>query len=355
MTPLLPADALLAVLAAAFLHASWNAIAKGGAGRHAFTGPFLISLGGAVWALPVLVVTGLPDPGSYPWIGASALIHVVYFGLIGLAYRYADYSAVYPLIRGGAPLFTTIFAAVFLGETLGFTASAGVALLCAGILGLGLDGVRRGSLDRRSLLVAAATASMIVLYTLVDGLGARASGNAAAYIVTLTLATLVPLVPVFAAIGGRPLLASLQPGWKQALLGGGDGEPVLRDRPVGDDEGSDRPRRRGAGNLGAVRDLDRRPCPEGAVRAARWVAAGIIVDRADADAGRVDFRHSGPCRMKKAPGCSPRPLRSSTIGDPTIATVLPAGAGADHEVVVGVLGHLEPEIFLVPEARESLR
>lgn len=277
MTPLLPADALLAVLAAAFLHASWNAIAKGGAGRHALTGPFLISLGGAVWALPVLVVTGLPDPGSYPWIGASALIHVVYFGLIGLAYRYADYSAVYPLIRGGAPLFTTIFAAVFLGETLGFTASAGVALLCGGILGLGLDGMRRGSLDRRSLLVAAATASMIVLYTLVDGLGARASGNAAAYIVTLTLATLVPLVPVFAAIGGRPLLASLQPGWKQALLGGamanlsyGIALWAMTKAPIG--------------LVGAVREtsvlfatliaalvLKERFGP------ARWVAAGIIV------------------------------------------------------------------------------
>jgi drug/metabolite transporter (DMT)-like permease len=221
MPPSLPADALLAVLFAAFLHASWNAIAKGGPGRPALAGPFLISLGGAVWALPLLAVTGLPSLASYPWIVASALIHVVYFGLIGLAYRFADYSAVYPLIRGGAPLFTTAIAAVFLGERLGFVASIGVAVLCAGILGLGMDGVRRGSLDRRSLLVAAATATTIILYTLVDGLGARASGNAAAYILTLTLATLVPLVPVFLLIGGRSLLAAIRPSWRQGLLGGG--------------------------------------------------------------------------------------------------------------------------------------
>jgi drug/metabolite transporter (DMT)-like permease len=221
MSPSLPADVLAAVLLAAFLHAGWNAIAKGGGGRHPLTGPFLIGLGGSVWALPLLSVTGLPDPASYPWIAASALIHVVYFGLIGLAYRFADYSAIYPLIRGGAPLFTAILAAAFLGETLGTAASAGVALLCAGILGLGLDAMRRGSLDGRSLLVAAATASTIVLYTLVDGLGARASGNAAAYILSLTLATLVPLVPAFTLIGGRPLLASLLPAWRQALWGGG--------------------------------------------------------------------------------------------------------------------------------------
>jgi drug/metabolite transporter (DMT)-like permease len=221
MAPALPTDALLAVLMAAFLHASWNAIAKGGAGRHALTGPFLISVGGAVWALPLLALTGLPDPASYPWLVASAVIHVAYFGLIGLAYRFADYSAIYPLIRGGAPLFTTIVAAVWLGETLGAVATLGVAVLCAGILGLGMDAMRRGHLDGRSLLVAAATAATIVLYTLVDGLGARASGNAAAYILALTLATLVPLAPVFMLIGGRPLLAAARPAWRQALVGGG--------------------------------------------------------------------------------------------------------------------------------------
>src|SRR4051794_19905037 len=178
MTPALPADALVGVLFAAFMHASWNAMARGGGGRHPLTGPLLIAIGGAVWALPLLAVTGLPAPESYPWIAASACIHVVYLGLIGLAYRTADYSAVYPLIRGGAPLFTTVIAAAFLGETLGLVAAAGVALLCAGILGLGLDGLRRRSLDRTSVMVAAATAATIVLYTLVDGLGARASGNA---------------------------------------------------------------------------------------------------------------------------------------------------------------------------------
>lgn len=221
MTPLLPTDALFAVLCAAFLHASWNAIAKGGRGRHPLRGPLLIALGGAVWALPLLAVTGLPAPASYPWLAASACIHVAYFGLIGLAYRAADYSAIYPLIRGGAPLFTTLLAGLFLGETLGPVAFAGVALLCAGILGLGADALRRGSLDRKSLLVAAATATVIVLYTLVDGIGARASGHAGAYILALTLLTLVPLVPVFAWIGGPSLLASAGSGWVQALIGGG--------------------------------------------------------------------------------------------------------------------------------------
>jgi drug/metabolite transporter (DMT)-like permease len=55
----------------------------------------------------------------------------------------------------------------------------------------------------------------------VDGLGARASGNPPAYILSLTLGTLVPLVPAFLLIGGRDLLASAVPAWRQGLIGGG--------------------------------------------------------------------------------------------------------------------------------------
>jgi drug/metabolite transporter (DMT)-like permease len=166
-------------------------------------------------------VTGLPDPASLPFLAASAVIHVGYYALIGLAYRIADYSAVYPLIRGGAPLFTTILATLLLGEHLPPAALAGVTLLCAGILGLGADGVRQGSLDRRSLAVAAATATLIVAYTMLDGIGARASGNAPAYILALTLATLGLLGPAFALVGGRALFVSAARDWKQGIVGGG--------------------------------------------------------------------------------------------------------------------------------------
>ena len=38
---------------------------------------------------------------------ASALIHVVYFLLVGRLYRNADLSVAYPLMRGLAPLVAT--------------------------------------------------------------------------------------------------------------------------------------------------------------------------------------------------------------------------------------------------------
>src|SRR4029079_705242 len=143
-------DVFVIVLAAAFLHASWNALAKSGKGDPLFDTALLAVASGIAAAL-ALLVSGLPDPASSLYVFGSALFHVASFFLIGLAYRYADYSAVYPLVRGSAPLFTTLLAMLLLGETLQPLAWAGILMLCAGILALGIDGIRRSGLNKRSL------------------------------------------------------------------------------------------------------------------------------------------------------------------------------------------------------------
>jgi drug/metabolite transporter (DMT)-like permease len=165
-------------------------------------------------------VTGLPAPASWGYLAGSAVVHVAYFGMIALAYRLADYSAVYPLIRGGAPLMTSVLAALWLGEVLSGPAVGGVVLLSAGIVGLSSDALKRGHLDRRSLGTAALTAGIVVSYTLLDGLGARLSGDAAAYLLAMMALTGCFVVPLFLLIGSRTLLAALRTSWPQGLLGG---------------------------------------------------------------------------------------------------------------------------------------
>jgi drug/metabolite transporter (DMT)-like permease len=196
-------------------------MAKGGGGRHPLAGPFLIAVGGAATALPLLLVTGLPAVESWIYVALSGVIHVAYFGLIARAYRLADYSAIYPLIRGGAPLVTSLIAALWLGEVLSGPALAGVVLLSAGIAGLSVDGLRRGHLDRRSLATAGLTAGVVVSYTLLDGLGARVSGNAVAYLLAMSIVSGVLVVPLFLALAGRALLAEAHRSWKRGILGGG--------------------------------------------------------------------------------------------------------------------------------------
>jgi drug/metabolite transporter (DMT)-like permease len=213
-------DVLLVVLAAAFLHATWNAMAKGRQGSDPMIGATVIAAGAGVVCLAMLAGFGMPAPASHPYVIASGLIHVLYFLLLGLSYRLADYSAVYPLMRGSAPLLTTAASFVFVGETIGAGPLAGIVLLSSGVLGLGFHAIRRGGLDRTGLLVAAANIVVIVAYTLIDGIGARLSGNPGGYVALMMLLTGVLHVAGVTAWRPRAVLDGLSQRWGFGLLGG---------------------------------------------------------------------------------------------------------------------------------------
>jgi drug/metabolite transporter (DMT)-like permease len=159
-----PIDVIVIVLAAALLHATWNAIAKGRQGSDPLMGAFVIAFGTAVVAASMLLIYGLPGAKSYPYVVASGIVHVGYFVLLGLSYRLADYSALYPLTRGSAPLMTTALGAVLISELPTPTMLVGIALLSAGVLGMGAHALRVGGLDRHGLVVAAANVCVIVVY-----------------------------------------------------------------------------------------------------------------------------------------------------------------------------------------------
>ncbi len=68
----------LAVLFAAACHAGWNALIK--VGLDPLSTTTLISLGSGAVALFFLPFVGLPALAAWPWIGASVIIHLFYFG-----------------------------------------------------------------------------------------------------------------------------------------------------------------------------------------------------------------------------------------------------------------------------------
>ena len=90
---------------------------------------------------------------------ATGIIHVAYYLLVGLAYRSAGLSVIYPIMRGSAPMATALFSSLLIGEALGPAAWAGIALLCAGVLGLGLDGLRANAFSGRAAAIARSAAS----------------------------------------------------------------------------------------------------------------------------------------------------------------------------------------------------
>ncbi|MFF5921806.1 EamA family transporter [Streptomyces flavochromogenes] len=215
MTPLVT----LAVLVAAVTHASWNALA-----HHikdqllSFT---LISGGGALIGLVTAFFVPLPAAEAWPYLVASALLHVGYMVLLMRSFTLGDFGQMYPIARGTAPLAVTALAAVFVDEIPDGWQLLGVAVACAGLTGLALWGIRgKGARPHwPALLAAGATGLSIALYTVVDGVGVRASDTPLGYIAWLMVLEGLA-IPAYALWTRRAaLLPQLRPYAGRGLLG----------------------------------------------------------------------------------------------------------------------------------------
>ncbi|WP_018631336.1 EamA family transporter [Neomegalonema perideroedes] len=171
--------AFLAVLCAAALHAGWNAIVKTNADRF-FSIAALTVAAGAISAAALPFVGGL-SPAAWPWLAGSLVAHTGYKLFLARAYQLGDMGQVYPIARGAAPLLTACAMAA-LGEPLSPLAFAGVGILAAGIALMSLRGGRSlVQTEKGAVGAALITAVWIMGYTILDGMGARASGDPRAY------------------------------------------------------------------------------------------------------------------------------------------------------------------------------
>jgi drug/metabolite transporter (DMT)-like permease len=210
----------LAVLFAAACHAGWNALIK--VGLDPLSTTTLISLGSAVVALVVLPFVGMPAAAAWPWIVASTVIHLFYFAALVEAYRTGDLGHVYPIARGSAPLMTAAASAFFVGERLSLLSWSGIVLLAAGVLLLSARGSRELThVDKRAVGFALLTALTICAYSVVDGLGARASHNSLSYVLWLFIGIALVLPPYALWRDGRDVIPAMQRYWLRGFAGGG--------------------------------------------------------------------------------------------------------------------------------------
>ena len=93
--------ALALVLAAGFLHATWNLILKRTSERLLVTSWGLLL--GAIIFLPALVQAGPPPARVWPYAVASAAVLLGYYTCLARAYDRGAFSLVYPVARGTAP------------------------------------------------------------------------------------------------------------------------------------------------------------------------------------------------------------------------------------------------------------
>lgn len=172
-------DILLAVLAAAFLHAFWNGLVRVGTSRvHAM---MVLSAVQGLIGLAIALTRPLPPVEVLPWLLASGVVHSAYKTFLTFAYEHGDLSRVYPLARGTAPLIVLVMSAVLLGESLAMPEVAGILMLGTGILMLAAGAVTGGE-SRRMLPYAFGAACATAGYSMLDGQGARVAGDSQAFV-----------------------------------------------------------------------------------------------------------------------------------------------------------------------------
>jgi drug/metabolite transporter (DMT)-like permease len=215
----MPWEVVLPVLLAAALHAAWNALVKSGADR-LLDMVLVVTGAGAVTAVAAAF---LPQPARacWPHLGASVLIHVGYFGLVGLAYRQGDLSLVYPIMRGSAPALTAFAGVALLSERPSWGGWTGIVLISGGVLLLVLDAQGREASRATTIGIALTNAAVVVLYTMIDGTGARLSGHPFSYTAWMLLFTSGLSLFLALLVGKRKTAVHLARRWRIGLAGGG--------------------------------------------------------------------------------------------------------------------------------------
>ncbi len=148
---------------------------------------------GALVCLPFLFVVPLPLVESWPMILLSVIWHNIYYFTLAKSYRAGDFSQMYPLFRGLAPMLVAIGAIIFAREWLSIGSMLGIGLISFGLISITLLGGKFGRISPRALRWGLATSVMIASYTVTDGLGVRAAGNSYSYILWLFVFEPVPI------------------------------------------------------------------------------------------------------------------------------------------------------------------
>ena len=164
--------AIVLILTAAVAHASWNLFSKQAAAGGAVCFVWLFFTVGTVLYAPVaaiVLVVSHPRLAGLPvvFMAGTAIIHIGYALLLQNGYRLGDLSVVYPIGRGSGALLAAAAGIVLLGERPGPLSTAGILLVIAGVIVIGLPGRTRTGITAPS---PSPPALMGIAFALLTGL-----------------------------------------------------------------------------------------------------------------------------------------------------------------------------------------
>jgi uncharacterized membrane protein len=207
-----------ALLFAALMSATWNAIVKGGTDKYLHAA--LVANSAAVIAALFLPFLKQPAPQAWAYIAASSLLQTVYYVLLAAVFRAGDMSHAYPMMRGGAPLLVSLASGPLIGEALSVGKWIGVSMICIGVMSLAWEARFRASAYGGVVRYALLNAVVIAGYTVVDGIGVRLSGASSGYLMwNLVLTALI--LSIWTLLTRRGQLLSYAAGRVRIAFAGG--------------------------------------------------------------------------------------------------------------------------------------
>lgn len=188
----MPLYALGLLITAAILHALWNLLLKQSPEKY-IASWWTVVIGGILFS-PFLLFTGLPPQHLWGVVLASAFVEGLYFTALSFAYQSNDFSLVYPIARGSAPIFLSLWSIFILKEEISRAGLIGMGLIVLGLFVIGWSSLQNGggrSPNLRGVLSALLVALLISVYTALDGFAVK---QTAPIPYALTLFTLIPIL-----------------------------------------------------------------------------------------------------------------------------------------------------------------
>ena len=215
------------LLAAALMHATWNALLKADRSDRLATFGVIMTTG-TVMGLVAVPFLPMIEFAAWKFLATSVIVHVAYYTFLLKAYSYGDLSHTYPIARGLGPLLVALVSGQLIGEHLRVQDVGGVLLLSAGLVALALPskGMVSASGGRHGLatLFAVLTGVTIAAYIIADGLGVRAAGptfeHRIAYIAWLCVLEGPWLLVLAIALRPATVWSHLRRHWWRGAIGG---------------------------------------------------------------------------------------------------------------------------------------
>ncbi|MEM1187287.1 MAG: EamA family transporter [Pseudomonadota bacterium] len=179
------AQVFAAVIAAAVMHAVWNALVKGSSDKALSMGA--VALGHLPLALVLMPLVPKPDAASLPYLVVGIVLHFGYQLFLIKSYEVGDLTQVYPIARGSAPLLVAAVSFLVLGEPLSATELTAVAAIALGIISLSIVRRRDDGSSGHAAVLAVVTGVFIASYSIIDGYGARVAGTSLGFYCWLAL------------------------------------------------------------------------------------------------------------------------------------------------------------------------